>query len=124
MSLQVALQVWPQRLLWYNKKKSANLLPRARKKFAIAKVVFAVEEENMMKSQKKIRNRKAPRKFKPKPTIVLDLNAPPLSELDRPKAVRKRSSKLKVSPSVTKSQCPKGSNGPNTERECHNVTAC
>lgn len=104
------------------KKISADLLPRARKKFAIAKVVSVVEEESMMKSQKKMRNRKASRKFKPKPTIALDLNAPPLSELDAPKAIRKRVSKLKVSPSVTESQCPKGSNGFDTTWECHNVS--
>ena len=66
-----------------------------------------------------MRNRKAPRKLKPKATNALDLNATPLSKLDAPKAVRKRASKKKVSPSVTDSQCPQGSNGPDATPECH-----
>ena len=101
------------------KKISADLLPRTWKKFAIAKVVSVVEEEIKMKSQKQTRNRKAPRKLKPKATNVLDLNATPLSELDAPKAVRKRATKKKVSPSVTENQCPGGSNGPDATLECH-----
>ena len=94
---------------------TSDLLPRARKKLTIVKVTSATEEGIAKKSPAKGgTKRRAPRKFKPKPRVPLDLNAIPEEEEEEVavKVVWKRAPRKKNAVSQNDSQCSKQSSAP------------